>query len=198
MVQKSKTSNLLFAIPLLMLTTFAVAQGWYFAPVSADAQKSGYGGPGQSFKDSFKANLRGSQVVPKVNTKTKGDATFNVAKNEQSIEYRITVDDGKKITKAGLYCGDKKENGPLIVSLYSNPSSADVDGLLASGTITQANILPAAQTCDPSITTVADLADAMRDRSIYVSVSSKAHPQGEIRGDLHFSGSAEVPKGNKN
>jgi hypothetical protein len=197
----SRASTLLFAIPLLAFTVLGVSQGWYFSPINADAQVGqGYGGNGASYKYTFKSNLKGSEVVPKVKTSMTGNATFNLRNDEKTIDYRIVVQNGRDVTRADLYCAPskqevKKVNGPMVANLYSSPNHFDVDGLLVSGTLTSGNILSSAKKCDPAITSMTLLVRALRDGELYVKVNTVGNPNGEVRGEVKQSGVAEIPNG---
>jgi hypothetical protein len=122
-----------------------------------------------------------------------GDATFSVSTNGQSLMYTLNAYNITNVTAAHLHCAIPGKNGPVIVPLYSSGSSTPMNsnGQLASGSITAADILPAAMQCSPNIQTLQHLMQAMREGQIYVNVHTVQNPSGEIRGQI-MSGSLMI------
>jgi hypothetical protein len=130
-----------------------------------------------------RAELTGSQEVPPVNTAADGKGNFRVNQENDTIQFRLRVDDASKVTQAHLHCAPVGENGPVVAFLFGNvPGGFDVDGELADFTLTDANIV--ANTCSPVITTMDQLISAIQAGNIYANVHTVAHPNGEIRGQL--------------
>ncbi len=133
----------------------------------------------------FNTDLAGSQEVPAVSTDTTGSASVHFNRELTSADFRVTVRNGEDTTAAHLHCAPAGQNGPAVVHLFGNiPGGFDVNGTLARFTFTQANIVADAG-CSPAITTMSQLAQAMRDGQIYANVHSITHPGGLIRGQLH-------------
>ena len=134
----------------------------------------------------FEAKLSGAQEVPAVTTVTGGslDIEFDAALTEANFVLRVT--DGDDVTQAHLHCNRAGQNGPVVAFLYGLGPTTDVDGILSSGTLTNASLTGA--DCVPSIgrpiNNVAALAFAARDGLIYVNAHTVAHPPGEVRGQL--------------
>ncbi|HVC00468.1 MAG TPA: CHRD domain-containing protein, partial [Candidatus Dormibacteraeota bacterium] len=89
-----------------------------------------------------------------------------------------------EVTMAHIHMAAAGKNGPVAVWLYPTKSypvkTGKFSGLLARGTIT------AAQLGGPlKGQTIADLVKEIRDGDAYVNVHTKAHPGGEIRGQIH-------------
>lgn len=135
-------------------------------------------------KHTVNVNLHGTNVNPMVTTSTTGNATFNVSNDEQTITYQVFVQNGTGITEARLNCAPTGNNGPQVVDPLFTSAGTNVNGLLASGSVTSANLLAAAATCSPNITTMSHLVQAMREGRIYLIIDSTSHPDGLIRGQV--------------
>ena len=135
----------------------------------------------------FEAELSGAQEVPEVVTDTTGEinAKFDDALTE--VEFKLKVFDGVAVTQAHFHCGRAGENGPVVAFLFGFVTGGvDVDGVLASDTLTNADFTGA--DCDSIIgrpvNNIASLAFAARDGLIYANVHTVANPPGEVRGQL--------------
>jgi hypothetical protein len=138
------------------------------------------GGPGP-FPRTFRALLTGDQEVPPVDTQTTGRADIQINREQTEGEFTLRVDDGVRVTQSHLHCAVAGVNGPIVVFLAGNhPAGLNVDGKWVDN----------ARFTDQSIvntscgTTVAELAQAMREGRVYVNVHTVAHPPGEVRGQL--------------
>jgi hypothetical protein len=139
----------------------------------------------------FAADLTGAQEVPPVTTETEGEITVRFDQELTEARFRLNVDDGIAVTMAHLHCAPMGVNGPVVAFLFGNvPGGFDVDGRLAKFTLTDANITAitphpnCTTTIGMDITSIADLAQAVRAGNIYANVHTVAHPAGEIRGQL--------------
>lgn len=134
-------------------------------------------------KKSFSAALSGSGMVPAVTTKATGHATFRLSRNGKSIMYTVRVMGVENPTMAHIHLAAAGKEGPVVVWLYPNKAfpvkSGGVRGLLARGDITAASL-----TGPMKGKTLADLLTQMRDGNTCVIVHTKAHPAGEIRGQI--------------
>ncbi len=172
---------LALSLPLLAVAAFSSANGGFYASVA----NAGYGG-NTEFKQTFTSYLSGPQEVPTVISSSTANAIFSLAKDEAELEYSVTLNSSTTITGANLYCASRKSNGPEVVALYSSTASSTPGSF--TGTITQSDILSTAQACNPSITTVPQLASAVRAGTIYINVLTALHPAGEIRGQVNTAG----------
>lgn len=137
----------------------------------------------------FEAELIGADEVPLVVTEARGAFKIKFNADFTAARFKLRVLDGTAITQAHLHCAPAGSNGPVVVFLSGNvPGGFDVHGVLASYTMTNANIAAVNASCTASIgrtiANLADLADAASDGLIYANVHSVAHPGGEIRGQL--------------
>jgi hypothetical protein len=133
-----------------------------------------------STRPSYTAVLAGSTEVPPVRTKAKGEATFIVNKAKTSIDYKITVSGLQDVTQAHIHLGEPGKNGQHVVDLYHKPDVASPkSNVIAQGRITAADL-----TGPMKGKMIPDLIKAMDSGDTYVNVHTKAHPDGEIRGQI--------------
>jgi CHRD domain-containing protein len=138
------------------------------------------------------APLSGSEEVPARETKARGNATFRLSQDGQSITYRLVASNIENVTMSHIHLGPKGSNGGIVVFLFG-PVPADggrTDGVLAEGTITAANLVNALAGQPLSA-----LLDEMRAGNAYVNVHTDDgvepantgpgdFPMGEIRGQI--------------
>ena len=132
----------------------------------------------------FRVQLSGSEEVPPVDTKATGSAEFT-APHFDSIVYSVNVSNMDNVTAAHIHSGKTGANGPILVTLFKteSPSSKPINGILASGNITNADLEgPMAGK------TLIDLTKAMELGETYVNVHSEEYPNGEIRGQIQGGG----------
>jgi plastocyanin len=133
----------------------------------------------------FSAKLSGSDESPPVETKARGEATFEVRKDGKELHYTLTVENLEGVTMAHLHMAPKGKNGPIVVWLYPStgkpkPIEGAFSGKLAEGTITASRLQGPLKD-----KTLNDLIDRMKAGDIYVQVHTKKNPEGELRGQVH-------------
>lgn len=134
----------------------------------------------------FEAELSGAQEVPPVDTRTRGEASFEVEDDYTSIEYSVKVKTrgGTSVGLLGaagahIHCAPAGQNGP-VVAFLAGVVNGGLDGTVKfSATLTEANIVNNA--CGA---TIADLVNSMSNGLTYVNVHSLANPSGEVRGQI--------------
>jgi hypothetical protein len=142
----------------------------------------------------FNSPLSGDEEVPPVNTDGRGNAVFQLSRDGASLEYRLIVTNLENITQSHIHIAPAGSNGPVVVFLFgqgtpptsSIPGGVTENGVIAQGTITQANLI-----ARPAIgfgATVPELLDAMRSGRAYVNVHTVPFPGGEIRGQVKENG----------
>ena len=132
----------------------------------------------------FNVELSGNEEVPPVQTDATGSAEFT-APHFDNIGYSVEVSNIDKVTAAHIHSGKIGENGPIVVTLFKaeTPSTEPINGNLASGNITNANLEgPMAGK------TVIDLTKSMELGETYVNVHTEENPNGEIRGQIKGGG----------
>lgn len=161
----------------LFLTLALVSFGLQTATAAHENVDGGY---------EYKTALTGAAEIPAVVTDTKGDFKMTVNEEKNEAAFKLQVQDGKAITAAHLHCGDVNETGPVFAHLFGNiPGGFNVDGTLASFTLTNANIQNSgSSSCDTAITNIATMMSAIDAGNVYVNVHNTAYPNGVIRGQV--------------
>jgi len=128
----------------------------------------------------FIAHLSGSEEVPPVQTTGTGQAFFKLSQDETSLEYKLIVANIENVTQSHIHIAPSGTNGPVVAFLFGNvPGGVTVNGVLAEGTITAANLVgPLAG--QPLST----LVDYLNNAGAYVNVHTTSYPGGEIRGQI--------------
>ena len=148
------------------------------------------GDPGAPRRDEFFAtdNLTGAAERPNpVTTSATGDFiaavrdTNTIAGKKDSLavmRYSVTVQNINAVTAAHIHAGGENDAGPVIVTLYSGPTTGNgFTGVLTQGEISRASTFSAPFNFDSLLT-------RMRNGTAYVNVHTTANPGGEIRGQI--------------
>jgi len=145
----------------------------------------------------FRTHLTGDEEVPARQTLAQSQAVFQLSEDGASLHYRLLVANIENAFMAHIHMGAPGANGPIVVWLF--PSTAPVpgptgggriDGAVAEGTITAANLVgPLAG--QP----LSALMDAIVAGNTYVNVHTNDgiaptntgpgdFPGGEVRGQI--------------
>jgi hypothetical protein len=149
----------------------------------------------------FTADVSGSPEVPARDTPATGEAIFNLSQNGTELRYELRVDDIQDVVAAHLHLAPVGSNGGIVVHLYrglapagstTNDGRGRTQGVLAKGTVTEANLIGALAGLEMS-----DLIDAIEAGNIYVNIHTNDldpstpdntgpgnFPGGEIRGQV--------------
>jgi CHRD domain len=132
----------------------------------------------------FGAQLSGKDCVPAVDTQAHGQATFQLSPDGSSLSYTLSVTDVEDVSMAHIHLAAAGQNGPVAAWLYPSAPPPSVkagkfSGTLAQGTITAANLAGPLKG-----KTLGDLVEQIKSGKAYVNVHTKAHPGGEIRGQI--------------
>jgi len=144
------------------------------------------GSAGASNKLEFEAELSGAQGVPAIDTRTRGEASFEVNDDYTKIEYELKVKTRGEsgigllgVAGTHIHCAPAGENGPVVAHL-AGVVNGGLDGTFKiSATLTEANIVN-----DACGATIASLVNSMSSGLTYVNVHSLANPSGEVRGQI--------------
>ncbi len=131
----------------------------------------------------FLADLSGDNQVPDaVVTDASGFASFTVSADESTVDYRLYANDAVGVTQAHVHLAAAGVNGSPAVFLFGkvDPGVAS-DGLLAEGTFTGADLIPALPGFDGSM---GQFLDRIRSGGAYVNLHTETNPGGEIRGQI--------------
>lgn len=167
-MKRSRTRLLALAVSLLVVLLFATTA---FA-----------GG-----KRTYTASLKGGNEVPAVETNAQGKAIFHLSKDGTELSYKLIVANIENVTQAHIHCGAEGVNGPVVVFLFGFVAEGvSVNGVLAEGTITAANIIPRPDSaaCPGGVADFAELLAKINSGEAYVNVHTIANPGGEIRGPI--------------
>jgi hypothetical protein len=167
-------SALIFAVPVVLAGTFAVA--------------------GDSGKSQFKADtLTGYQEAASVPISTTGTGSFEASLNSDGdeITYTLTYSDlegvanGGVVTQAHIHFGQRAINGGVIAFLCGGPKPAcPASPATVTGTIAAADILgPTTQGIEPG--SFAEAVRALRAGMVYANVHTTRWPSGEVRGQVN-------------
>jgi hypothetical protein len=140
----------------------------------------------------FVAALEGDQEVPARQTEASGNVIFRLSDDQSTLTYRLIVDNIENVVASHIHLGVFGVNGPVVVFL-AGPFPAGggpVEGILAEGTLTSANLVGPLAGMSLSV-----LVAAMREGGTYVNVHTNDgiaptdtgagdFPGGEIRGQL--------------
>lgn len=135
----------------------------------------------------FQAKLSGSEEVPPVDTDAHGIAMFRLSNDGTALEYTLVVNNLVDTLQSHIHIAPEGVNGPVVVFLYPEGGpppqliEGKFSGKLASGTITEDDIVLAGVTFD-------ELIEAMQTGNAYVNVHTTAFPGGEIRGQIRGLG----------
>jgi hypothetical protein len=140
----------------------------------------------------FVTPLSGDEEVPMRDTRAHGAAIFQVSPDGTQITYRLISSNIDNVVASHIHIGPFGENGPVVVFLFGNvpPGGGSQNGVLATGTITAANLTGPLVGQPLSV-----LLDALRSGNAYVNVHTNDgvdptnqgpgdFPGGEIRGQL--------------
>src|SRR5712692_3444600 len=132
------------------------------------------------------AALTGSQepgatagkVTPGSSTAT-GRASFRLDEDGTALRFSLSAHGLVAAQAAHIHLGGAGTNGPVVAFLFSSTTPVDVDGQLAKGTITAADLVgPLAG--HPLSELIVDI----HSGDAYVNAHTVAHPAGEIRGQI--------------
>jgi hypothetical protein len=148
--------------------------------------------------EQLRANLIGYEEVPSVSTAAHGTFTATVASDGLSISYELTYGDlAGTVQQSHIHFAQKSVNGSIVVWLCqtaTTPAPAAVAAITPMcpqsgtvvGTITSANVIPAATTSQ--LITAGELSEviaAIRAGVAYANVhTTPLNPGGEIRGQI--------------
>lgn len=131
----------------------------------------------------------GAQMVPdEVLTETDAKLELSFDRGLSEAAFKLTVNFGVAITRASLNCALTGDVGDEITELAGADiipaAGVDVDGTLVEGVLTSADLLPCLGMDSPTTTNIAFLYDEIRTGLIYLNVTSRANPLGEVRGQI--------------
>jgi hypothetical protein len=91
----------------------------------------------------FVANLSGAAEIPPVETLARGQAIFQVSPDGSELSYRLIAANIDNTVAAHIHLAPAGVNGQIVAFLYgpAAPGSGPSDGVLATSTITAADLV---------------------------------------------------------
>lgn len=132
------------------------------------------------------------EVPPPEDTSMWGHAGFAFDRDETVMVFVLTLANGANVTGIQLRCGPMGTFGPVIVPLLQFVQGSWNGSLQVQATITGSQIIQGVDcfsTTGRTIATVPDLAAAMSDGTIFVSIATISFPEGEIWGWVQVTSS---------
>ena len=128
----------------------------------------------------FVAPLKDSNEVPPRDTGATGLALFHLVNDGTELYYKLIVANVHNVTASHIHLGAAGVNGGVVAFLFGGPTtSGRTEGILAEGTITDADLIGAL-----AGQTLEDLIEAIAAGNAYVNVHTTQFPGGEIRGQI--------------
>ena len=149
---------------LLALTTFTAA---------ACGGGSSTGGLDAEAVYTFSLTQAAEVPAPKP---TSASGSAQIILYPSSIDYQVNGTSIIGVTAAHIHNGAPGVQGPIVVTLLSQTAGGTVNGVLAKGTLTAANL--------PSGVTLDALKALILSGNAYINVNTTANPSGEIRGQI--------------
>lgn len=137
----------------------------------------------------YVAVLSGGEEVPANDSRSRGNARFQLSPDGLSLTYQLNVANLDDLHMAHIHRNVVGQNGGIVVWLYpeSGPPPETIpgrtSGVLASGVITAANLVNSLAGAPLS-----ELLRLMNVDSTYVNVHTLELPAGEIRGQIKPGG----------
>jgi hypothetical protein len=134
------------------------------------------------------AQLSGGEEVPANDSRSRGNAEFQLSPDGSELSYRLIVANLQDLHMAHIHSGTAGANGPIVVWLYPSapppePIPGRTSGVLAEGVITEANLVGPLATG-----TMDDLLTLMNEGGAYVNVHTAQFGGGEVRGQIKAGG----------
>jgi hypothetical protein len=134
----------------------------------------------------WSTHANGSAEVPVRDSQGQAQAIFHLSEDGTELDYKLIASNIVDVTQSHIHCGLPGVNGPIVVFLYGFGPTVSPSGVLSQGTITQANVIPRADSaaCPGGVSTLEDVIEKMNNGGAYVNVHTVVFPGGEIRGDI--------------
>jgi hypothetical protein len=121
----------------------------------------------------FQADLSGSNEVPVRATVATGTSQITV--DGDTVFFSVQVNNINAVSLAHIHVAPAGTNGPVRVDFFLGPTTGPVNGILAQGSFTAADV---------KVISYDQLLADIRAGNTYVNVHSPTFPGGEIRGQL--------------
>lgn len=139
--------------------------------------------------ENFRTHLTGDEEVTDtgpVDTRAQGQAIFKLSPDGDELHYKVIVANIENVLMAHIHIAPEGVNGPIAVWLHppvptapEDLEPADVNGILAEGTITAEDLVGPLEGASMD-----DLMEEIRSGNAYVNVHTTQNPGGEVRGQI--------------
>lgn len=126
------------------------------------------GAAAAAFNGKWSDHLSGGQEVPANASQGQGQATFRLADDGSSLNYKLIASNIENVVQAHIHLAGTGVNGPVVAFLFGPvaPGGGRHNGVLATGTITADELIgPLTGSLDLDA-----LVEAMRTGGAYVNV----------------------------
>jgi hypothetical protein len=128
----------------------------------------------------FVANLSGSEEIPSVRTRAKGEITFQFNPEQNGLIYKLNLEDIENVTAAFIHAGKRGMEGEPVVRLFIEPKKEGIGGTLyAEGILTENELIGPLNG-----KALKFLLKMMKSGDTYVNVYTERNPKGAIRGQI--------------
>lgn len=121
----------------------------------------------------FRADLSGANEVPARATAATGTSQIEVDGN--TVFFAVEVHNINAVSLSHIHVGPASANGPVRVDFFLGPVTGPLNGILAQGSFTAADV---------KVISFDQLLAEIRAGNAYVNVHSPTFPAGEVRGQL--------------
>jgi hypothetical protein len=129
----------------------------------------------------FVAPMTGLQEVPPTASSGSGFAQIGFLPGEVGLQAFVSVQGLRAVTRTHIHLGLPGQNGPIVLPFFENPQGVDA----SVPTILVNQIFTATDLTGPLAgRTLSSLLTEILRGNAYVNVHTRAHPDGEIRGQL--------------
>ena len=137
----------------------------------------------------YVAFLSGGEQVPPVQTAAQAMVVMQLSADGTYLSYRVSVTNIADVSGVLLHLGGPGTIGPGVVSLFAGGQSpvegfGPVNPQRISGVIAQGLITPSNLSGPLAGQPLSALVNAIQAGAAYVSVYTKSHPYGEVRGQV--------------
>ncbi len=131
----------------------------------------------------FIAKLTGQNEVPPIATRATGSLEMELSPDGTISHYVLNVTSISIVLSTQIHEGANGKNGPIIVTL-SQPYLSLMNGTNINGTLSQGTVHSKLFEGPLTGKYLSDLITLINNGIVYVNISTKQHPLGEIRGQL--------------
>ncbi|WP_338484605.1 CHRD domain-containing protein [Alkalicoccus halolimnae] len=131
----------------------------------------------------FMADLVPEEEVMDVDSDATGEAHVEVSDDGESLDFTVEAHDLNDTLAGHFHSGPRGEDGPVELFLFENDEAMDYDGEVATGTLTEDDLV--------GDLSWEEFSETLVEGNIYVNLHTEEFPDGEIRGQLEMADDVE-------